>query len=100
MTTITFERFGGFLEPPIDFTLDLDTLPTREARYLLHLLDETDFFHLPVDLIGAPVGDEFIYTITVEANISLHRVHISEMSLPGTLLQPLIDVLSAVAPVP
>ena len=98
MAKIIFERSGGFLEPPIDLTLDVDTLSPREAQHIMYLIEDADFFRFPEDLVTDSVDDEFIYTITVEAGDSRHRVHVSEMYLSEPL-QMLVDELSALVPV-
>lgn len=93
MAKIFFERSGGFREPPIDLTLDLDTLSAHEAQHLMYLIEDADFFRFPEDLVADSADDEFIYTITVEAGDSRHRVHVSEMYLSEPL-QMLVDELS------
>ena len=98
MAKITFERSGGFLEPPIDLTLDLDTLASHEAQHLMYLIEDADFFRFPEDLVTDSADDEFIYTITVEAGDWQHRVHVSEMYLSEPL-QMLVNELSALVPV-
>jgi len=98
MAKIFFERSGGFLEPPIDLTLDLDTLASREAQHLMYLIEDADFFRFPEDLVTDSADDEFIYTVTVEASDSRHSVHVSEMYLSEPL-QMLVDELSALVPV-
>jgi len=100
MAKIIFERSGGFFESPIEFTIDLDSLALDEAQHWMYLIEDTDFFRFPEDLvmdIDSP-GGEFIYTITVETNDIRHSVHVSEMYLSDPL-QILVDELSALAPV-
>ena len=98
MAKIKFERSGGFLEPPIDLTLDLDSLAPHEAQHFMYLIEDADFFRFPEDLVTDATGDEFIYTITVEAGDLQHRVRVSEMYLSEPL-QMLVDELSMLAPV-
>ena len=98
MAKIIFERSGGFLEPPIDLTLDLDSLAPHEAQHLMYLIEDADFFRFPEDLVTDSTGDEFIYTITVEAGDLRHRVRVSEMYISEPL-QMLVDELSALVPV-
>ena len=93
MAKIIFERSGGFFEPPIDLTLDLDTLSPREAQHILYLIEDADFFRFPEELVTESAVDEFTYTITVETGSALHRVHVSEMYLSEPL-QSLVDELS------
>lgn len=51
MAKIVFERSGGFLEPPIDLTLDLDSLAPHEAQHFMYLIEDADFFRFPEDLV-------------------------------------------------
>ena len=96
MAKILFERSGGFLEPPIDLTLDLDALAPHEAQHFMYLIEDADFFRFPEDLV-TDANDEFIYTITVEAGDLRHRVRVSEMYLSEPL-QMLVDELSMLVP--
>ena len=98
MAKINFERSGGFLEPPMDLTLDLDSLGPHEAQHFMYLIEDADFFRFPEDLVTDSADDEFIYTITVEAGSSQHQVRVSEMYLSEPL-QMLVNELSALVPV-
>jgi Emfourin len=98
MAKIIFERSGGFHEQPIGLTLDLDTFPPHEAQHLMYLIEDADFFRFPDNLVTDSADHEFIYTITVEAGDSRHRVHVSEMYLSEPL-QMLVDELLALVPV-
>jgi hypothetical protein len=99
MAKIIFERSGGFLEPPLNLTLDLDTLAPSEAQHFMYLIEDADFFRFPEDLVADSTDDDFIYTITVEAGDLQHRVRVSEIYLSEPL-QMLIDELSALVPIP
>jgi len=99
MAKITFERSGGFLEPPMYLTLDLDSLAPHEAQHFMYLIEDADFFRFPEDLVTESAVDEFIYTITIETDNLWHRVHVSEMYLSEPL-HILVDELSELAPVP
>jgi hypothetical protein len=96
MAKIVFERSAGFLEPPIDITLDVNSLPAGKAKDILYLIEDADFFRFPEELVDESAVDEFIYTITVETDSMRHRVHVSEMYLSEPL-QLLVDELSAFA---
>ncbi len=98
MTKISFQRSGGFLEPPIELMLDLDSLAPHETQRWLYLIEDADFFRFPENLVTASAGNEFTYSITVEAGSSRHCVHVSEMYLSEPL-QLLVDELSALVPV-
>jgi hypothetical protein len=98
MAKIVFERSGGFLEPPIDLTLDLDFLAPHEAQHFMYLIEDADFFRFPEDLVADSADDEFVYTLTVEAGDLRHRVRVSEMYLSEPM-QILVDELSVLVPV-
>ena len=98
MVKIMFDRSGGLVGQAIDLTLDLDTVPSNESQYLLHLIQEADFFHLPENFVASSTPDEFLYTLTVEAGAMRHRVRVSDTSMPKSL-QPLIYELSTLAAV-
>jgi hypothetical protein len=96
MTKIKFNRSGGFVGQEIDLDLDLDTLPANEALNLIHLVQKSDFFKLPEDMVATATPDEFIYTLTVESGSSQHSIHTSDTSVPDSL-RPLLNVLSTLA---
>ncbi|HXD10882.1 MAG TPA: protealysin inhibitor emfourin [Anaerolineales bacterium] len=96
MAKISFERSGRFFEPPVEFTLDLDTVSSHAAQRMLYLIEDADFFNLPENSDATPAVEEFLYTITVEAGSARHSVHVSEMDIPEAL-QPLVTELSTVA---
>jgi hypothetical protein len=96
MTKIKFNRSGGFLGQEIDLDLDVDTLPANEALNLIHLVQKSDFFKLPEDMVGTATPDEFIYTLTVESGSSQHCIRTSDTSVPDAL-RPLLNVLSTLA---
>ena len=96
MAKIVFERSGGFLEPPMGLTLDVNTLPLREAKNIMYLIEDADFFRFPEDLVDESAVDDFIYTIIVETNSAQHCVNVSDMYLSEPL-QLLVNELSALA---
>ena len=96
MAKITFERSGGFLEPPIEFTIDLDTVSSHAAQRMLYLIEDADFFNLPENPGATQVVDEYFFTVTVEAGGTRHSVCASEADMPE-VLRPLINELSTVA---
>jgi len=100
MTTITFERTGGFAGQPIQMQVDLDTLPNDQAQKLQSLLLTSHFFEIPETIPGmhrdTPSADEFRYDLTVEANRSRHSVRTTDSTAPDNL-RPLIDELSRLA---
>lgn len=96
MAKIMFERSGGFLELPIDLTLDLDSLAPHEAQHFMYLIEDADFFRFPEDLVAESAADEFIYTITVETGSARHRVRVSEMYLSEPLQMLANELLALV----
>jgi hypothetical protein len=93
MTQITFERTGGFMGRKVRFNLNLDELPANQSRTLQRLLDESDFFNLPENLISQPMPDAFTYTITVEEKMVIRTVRLSDTTATDAL-RPLLDNLS------
>jgi hypothetical protein len=96
MAKIMFERSGGVLGQTIDTTLDLDTLPSSESRHMLYLIQEADFFRIPENLVAPLTTDEFLYTITVEAGATRHRVRVNDTTMPESL-RPLVHELVTLA---
>lgn len=96
MTKITFERSGGLLGQTINTALDLDGVPSSESQHLLRLIQEADFFRIPENLVARLTADEFLYTITVQAGVTRHRVRVSDTSMPEAL-RPLINELMTLA---
>ena len=72
MTTITFKRSGGFVGKGMRFQLKLDELPSNDARALIRLIEQAEFFNLPENLIVKFNPDEYQYTITVDAGVICH----------------------------
>jgi hypothetical protein len=93
MTTITFKRSGGFIGKGMRLQLSLDTLPANDARALLRLIEQAEFFTLPENLIVRFNPDEYQYTITIEAGVVCHTVRTNDTTMPASL-RPLVDELS------
>jgi hypothetical protein len=91
---IDFERSGGFMGRTVSLSLDLDELPADQAQALRLLIDNANFFNLPVDSPDSPVRDAFSYTITVTDGERQHTVHADDNSAPESL-RPLLEDLSA-----
>lgn len=86
MTTIQFERTGGFMGRKVALTFDLDSLPPDQAVTLRGLLDNADFFSLTENPPAAPpVPDEFTYTLTVTTRTVTHTVHTSDTAMTDAL---------------
>ena len=94
MTTITFKRSGGFIGTGLRRHLVLDELPSNEARSLLRLIEQAEFFNIPENLIVKFNPDEYQYTITVDAAGMCHTVRANDTTLPASL-RPLVDELSS-----
>ena len=93
MTTITFKRSGGFVGTGMKFQLNLNELPDNDARSLIHLIENAEFFNIPENLIVKFNPDEYQYMITVDAGIVSHTVRMNDTTMP-TLLRPLVEELS------
>ena len=93
MTTILFERTGGFMGRKVTLTLDLDSLPPDQAGTLRGLLDNADFFSLTEEPTTPPVPDEFLYTLTVTTNLLAYTVRTSDTTMSESL-RPLVEELS------
>lgn len=94
MTTIAFKRSGGFIGQGMRFELDLSKLPDKDARYLIRLIEQAEFFELPENLIIKFNPDEYQYTITVDVGIISHTVRTNDTTMPASL-RPLVDELSS-----
>jgi len=93
---INFKRTGGAMGKEMTMDFDLSSIPTSLSQRLHNLLNESNFFEIPVvnNLLAGP--DEYEYTITVVAGNSLHTVHVSDTSMPKPL-RPLVDELAELA---
>jgi len=96
MTMINFRRSGGSMGREMAMDFDLGSMPGSMAQRLQGLLTESNFFDVPVvnDLRTSP--DEYQYDITVVAGNSIHSVHVSDTSMPGSL-RPLVEELTELA---
>jgi len=97
MTMINFKRTGGTLGRETEVDIDLNRLPANESQRVHNLINESNFFEIPV--LGTPLStapDEFEYTITVVAGNSMHTVRVSDTAMPRAL-RPLIEELTEIA---
>jgi hypothetical protein len=94
MTTITFKRSGGFVGKGMRLQLALDELPRSDASALLRLIEQSEFFKLPENLIVKFNPDEYQYTITVDVGVICHTVRTNDTTMPAAL-RPLVDELSS-----
>ena len=94
MTTIAFKRSGGFVGQGMRFQLDLEQLPAKDARYVIYLIEQAEFFNLPENLIVKFNPDEYQYTITIDVGIISHTVRTNDTTMPASL-RPLVDELSS-----
>lgn len=94
MTTIFFKRSGGFVGQGMRFQLDLDNLPAEDGRYLIHLIEQAQFFNLAENFIIKFRPNEYQYTITVESGEQIHTVRANDSTMPASL-KPLVDRLAS-----
>lgn len=96
MTMISFKRTGGALGREMAMDFDLNNMPASVEQRLHNLLNESNFFEIPLveNLDTSP--DEYTYTVTVVAGNSLHTVHVSDTSMPKSL-RPLVEELTQLA---
>jgi len=90
---IRFEQTGGIMGRKISLDLDTSELPADEAETLRQVLDDTNFFALPENLVAHPVPDELQYLITVETDDVVHSVRASNTTATSAL-RALIQILS------
>ncbi len=93
MTTITFERSGGVVGNEIYLDLNVDTLSEDNAKRLLNLVENADFFKIPSNLGMASTTDEFQYKVTVDNGNEHHSVHTTDTTMPKSLF-PLVRELT------
>ena len=96
MTTILYERTGGFMGRNVFLTLDLDSLPPPQAETLRGLLETSNFFSLPESPATPPAPDEFNYSITVNTDMIEHTIQTSDTAMDESL-RPLVDELGRLA---
>ena len=90
---IRFEQTGGIMGRKISLDLDTSDLPADEAETLRQVLDDTNFFALPENLVTQLVPDELQYLITVETDDVVHSVRTSDTTATSAL-RALIQILS------
>ena len=90
---IRFEQTGGIMGRKISLDLDTSELPADEAETLRQVLDDTNFFALPENLVTQLVPDELQYLITVETDDVVHSVRASNTTATSAL-RALIQTLS------
>ena len=94
MTTIIFKRSGGFIGQGMRFRLDLNQIPAEDARDIVRLIQQAEFFNLPENFIIKFNPNEYQYTITIDLGIISHTVRANDTTMPASL-RPLVDELSA-----
>lgn len=94
---IKYERTGGFAGIRLAADIKINDLPEDQKKEILELLDDLDFEELPAKLAGKlAVPDEFVYSISVEADKREYKVIAGESALPGDM-QPLLEILERIA---
>ena len=96
MTMINFKRTGGAMGKEVALDVDLSSMPANMAQRLHNLINESNFFEIPVVNDLQASADEYQYMITVVAGNSLHTVHVSDTSMPASIL-PLVEELTELA---
>lgn len=76
--------------------LDLGTISASAAQRFERILEESNFFDIPLVRDLQPEHGEYEYTVTVVAGNDLHTVHATESSMPVGL-RPLIEQLTDLA---
>jgi hypothetical protein len=94
MTTIAFKRSGGFVGQGMRLQLDLNQLSDNDARSLIRLIEQAEFFNLPENMIVKFNPDEYQYTITIDVGAMSHTVRTNDTTMPVSL-RPLVDELSS-----
>jgi hypothetical protein len=85
---IHFERSGGFTGIPVSMIIDTVSLPSKEARIIQNLVEDSHFFELPptpnkTSRTGA--ADYFQYQITIENGTRKHTVKSDDISIDPKL---------------
>ena len=93
MTTIFFKRSGGFIGPGMRYQINLDQLPVSDARSIIRLIEQAEFFNLPENLIVKFNPDEYQYTISIDIGLLCHTVRANDSTMPKSL-RPLVDELA------
>ncbi|GAB4485040.1 MAG: hypothetical protein Fur0016_09500 [Anaerolineales bacterium] len=94
---IKYERTGGFAGLKLAASFELDDLPDEQEKQLRNLLNELDFFKLPVQILPArPGSDQFTHKIEVEGKKGKHAVLTTDSAAPEKLRE-LIDLLNTIA---
>lgn len=96
MTTISYQRTGGTLGQALVADFDLNSMPTNDAQRLHDLIDESNFFDIPVVDVAPSGPDEFAYTITIISGNAIHTVRATDNLMPKSL-RPLIHDLTELA---
>lgn len=96
MTTISFIRTGGIMGQELTATFDLNIPPADEAERLNTLVQESNFFEIPVVDVVPSKTDEYAYTITVVSGNSIHTIRVTDSLMPKSL-RPLIQELTQLA---
>ena len=85
---IYFERSGGFTGIPVSMTIDTSSLPTKEARIIQKIVEDSHFFELPPTpnkTSRAGAADFFQYQITIENSTRKYTVKSDDISIDPKL---------------
>lgn len=90
---IVLERTGGFAGIPQTKVIDTKNTSEDFFQQLNSLIQEVDFFNLPVHIESpSPRPDRFYYSLTIEDKDKKHTVSFAEIAAPEQLKQ-LLDLL-------
>ncbi len=98
MTTISYKRTGGTLGQELAANFDLNSMPASDAERLHNLLNESNFFEIPVVDVVPSKPDEFAYSITVISENSIHTVSATDNLMPRNLRALIQDLTELAIP--
>jgi hypothetical protein len=93
---ITLERSGGFTGMPLTIKVDTAALSPAQVTQLRHLVDATDFFHLPATTATPAQPDRYEYEVTVQEGDRTHTITFGDVAVPERL-KPLLSWLMETA---
>lgn len=98
MTTISYKRRGGTLGQEITANFDLNSMPASDSQHLQDLIDESNFFEIPIVDAVPSSPDEFEYIITVISENSIHTVSATDNLMPRSLRSLIQDLTELAIP--
>lgn len=90
---IHFQRSGGLEGIVTDLKIDTDSISPEESSKLQKLINESNFFDLPEQILTKEnAADYFTYKISIENQTKKHSIERNDFSLERKL-HPLIEYL-------